>query len=46
MLVGMVAGTRLTAERNGRAAPTGPRTVVTAGYLLMAAAMVLGALTS
>jgi len=45
MLVGMVAGTRLTAERNGRAAPTGPRTVVTAGYLLMAAAMVLGALT-
>jgi predicted MFS family arabinose efflux permease len=45
MLVGMVAGTRLTAERNGRAAPTGPRTVVTVGYLLMAAAMVLGALT-
>ena len=46
MLVGMVAGTRLTAARNGRAAPAGPRTVVTAGYLLMAAAMVLGALTT
>jgi len=46
MLVGMVAGTRLTAVRNGREAPAGPRTVVAAGYLLMAAAMVLGALTT
>jgi EmrB/QacA subfamily drug resistance transporter len=46
MLVGMVAGTRLTAARNGGAAPAGPRAVVTAGYLLMAAAMVLGALTT
>jgi len=46
MLVGMVAGTRLTAERKGGAAPAGPRAVVTAGYLLMAAAMVLGALTT
>ena len=45
MLVGMVAGTRLSAARNGRGAPAGPRTVVAAGYLLMAAAMVLGALT-
>jgi DHA2 family multidrug resistance protein-like MFS transporter len=46
MMVGMVAGTRLTAPRNGRAAPAGPRAIVTAGYLLMAAAMVLGALTT
>ncbi len=46
MLVGMVAGTRLTAARNGRSAPVGPRTIITAGYLLMAAAMVLGALTT
>jgi MFS transporter, DHA2 family, multidrug resistance protein len=46
MLVGMVAGTRLSAPRNGGAAPAGPRTIVTAGYVLMAAAMVLGALTS
>ncbi|MGH3211840.1 MAG: MFS transporter, partial [Trebonia sp.] len=46
MLVGMVVGTRLTAARKGGEAPTGPRTVVTAGYLLMAAAMVLGALTT
>jgi DHA2 family multidrug resistance protein-like MFS transporter len=46
MLVGMVAGTRLTAARKGGAAPAGPRTVVAAGYLLMAAAMVLGALTT
>src|SRR5580704_3105548 len=46
MLVGMVAGTRLSAARNGRGAPAGPRTVVAAGYLLMATAMVLGALTT
>jgi MFS transporter, DHA2 family, multidrug resistance protein len=46
MLVGMVAGTRLTAERKGGGAPAGPRAVVTAGYLLMAAAMVLGARTT
>jgi predicted MFS family arabinose efflux permease len=46
MLVGMVAGTRLTAARKVGAAPAGPRAVVTAGYLLMAAAMVLGALTT
>ncbi|HEY1823292.1 MAG TPA: DHA2 family efflux MFS transporter permease subunit [Trebonia sp.] len=46
MLVGMVGGTRLSAPRNGGAAPTGPRTLVTAGYLLMAAAMALGALTT
>jgi EmrB/QacA subfamily drug resistance transporter len=46
MLVGMVAGTRLTAARKGGEAPAGPRAVVTAGYLLMAAAMVLGALTT
>src|ERR1700761_1612780 len=45
-LVGMVAGTRLSAARNGGAAPAGPRTTVTPGYVLMAAAMVLGALTS
>jgi hypothetical protein len=46
MLVGMVAGTRLTAARKVGAAPAGPRAVVTAGYLVMAAAMVLGALTT
>jgi MFS transporter, DHA2 family, multidrug resistance protein len=46
MLVGMVAGTRLAAPRNGGAAPAGPRSIVTTGYLLMAAGMVLGALTT
>jgi DHA2 family multidrug resistance protein-like MFS transporter len=47
MLVGMVSGTRLSApRRGGRAAPAGPRTIVTAGYLLMAAAMAVGALTT
>jgi EmrB/QacA subfamily drug resistance transporter len=47
MLAGMVAGTRLTAPRkNGGAALAGPRAIVTAGYLLMAAGMVLGALTT
>jgi hypothetical protein len=46
MLVGMVTGTRLSSPRKGGAAPAGPRTTVTAGYLLMAAAMALGALTT
>jgi EmrB/QacA subfamily drug resistance transporter len=53
MLIGMVGGTRLAAPRRarggepaGRPAPAGPRTIVTAGYLLMAAAMGLGAFTS
>jgi EmrB/QacA subfamily drug resistance transporter len=47
MLVGMVAGTRLQAPRSGGGtAPAGPRIIVTAGYLLMAAAMALGALTT
>jgi len=47
MLVGMVAGTRLQARRRSTGtAPAGPRSVVTAGYLLMAAAMGLGALTT
>jgi DHA2 family multidrug resistance protein-like MFS transporter len=53
MLVGMVGGTRLSAPRRARdsesparPAAAGPRTIVTAGYLLMAAAMGLGALTS
>jgi MFS transporter, DHA2 family, multidrug resistance protein len=46
MLIGMVAGTRLTAARNGRPAAAGPRTVVTVGYLVMTSAMVLGALTT
>ncbi len=32
MLVGMISGTRLSApRRGGRAAPAGPRTIVTAG---------------
>ena len=46
MLIGMVVGTRLTAARKGGTAPAGPRTIVTAGYLLMATAMVFGALTT
>jgi MFS transporter, DHA2 family, multidrug resistance protein len=47
MLVGMVAGTRLSSPRaGGRPALAGPRALITAGYLLMAVAMVLGALTS
>jgi MFS transporter, DHA2 family, multidrug resistance protein len=52
MLVGMVGGTRLAAPRRardgepaGRPAAAGPRTIVTAGYLLVAVAMGLGALT-
>jgi EmrB/QacA subfamily drug resistance transporter len=51
MLVGMVGGTRLTAPRRApegepAARPAaGPRTLVTAGYLLMATAMGLGAFT-
>jgi predicted MFS family arabinose efflux permease len=47
MLVGMVAGTRLQSPRSGEGtAPAGPRIIVTAGYVLMAAAMALGALTT
>ncbi len=47
MLVGMVAGTRLSGPRSaGRPALAGPRILVTVGYLLMAAAMALGALTA
>jgi len=47
MLVGMIGGTRLSApRRGGRAAPAGPRSLVMVGYLLMAAAMALGALTT
>ena len=47
MLVGMIAGTRLQAPRKGRgAALAGPRAVVTAGYLLMAVGMALGAFTT
>jgi EmrB/QacA subfamily drug resistance transporter len=46
MLVGMIAGTRLTSPRRGGApAPLGSRAIVTVGYLIMAAGMVLGALT-
>jgi EmrB/QacA subfamily drug resistance transporter len=47
MLVGMVAGTRLQAPRGGAAGGTaGPRTIIAAGYLIMAIAMALGAFTS
>jgi DHA2 family multidrug resistance protein-like MFS transporter len=53
MLVGMVGGTRLATPRRARdgepaarPAAAGPRTIVTAGYLLVAAAMGLGALTT
>jgi MFS transporter, DHA2 family, multidrug resistance protein len=47
MLVGMVAGTRLSAGRSGGRAPlAGPRPLVTVGYLLMAAALMIGALTA
>src|SRR5215469_2019221 len=47
MLVGMIVGTRLQASRKGGgAAPAGPRMVVTAGYVLMAVAMALGAFTT
>jgi hypothetical protein len=47
MLVGMIAGTRLQAPRKGGGAATaGTRAVVTAGYLLMAVAMTLGAFTT
>jgi len=56
MLVGMVTGTRLQTVRGnsgqqglgpgGRGAVAGPRGIVTVGYLLMAVAMALGALTT
>jgi MFS transporter, DHA2 family, multidrug resistance protein len=52
MLVGMVGGTRLAGPRRSRDGESatrpaaGPRTIVTAGYLLMAAAMGLGAFTT
>ena len=50
MLVGMLAGTRLQTSRRGAASgaagAAGPRTVVTAGYVAMAVAMGLGALTT
>jgi MFS transporter, DHA2 family, multidrug resistance protein len=52
MLVGMVGGTRLAAPKRARGGkpagrpPAGPRTIVTAGYLLMAVAMGLGAFTT
>ncbi len=47
MMVGMTVGTRLMAARPGGGSPVaGPRPVVTAGYLLMAIAMGLGALTT
>jgi MFS transporter, DHA2 family, multidrug resistance protein len=47
MLAGMIAGTRVAAPRKGGGASlAGPRAVVSAGYLLMAAAMVLGAFTT
>src|SRR5246127_4154694 len=52
MLVGMVGGTRLAAPRRARDGEprrppaAGPRAIVTAGYLLMAVAMGLGAFTT
>jgi MFS transporter, DHA2 family, multidrug resistance protein len=46
MLIGMVAGTRLQATRKETGtAPASARLIVTTGYLLMAAAMALGAFT-
>jgi MFS transporter, DHA2 family, multidrug resistance protein len=49
MLIGMVGGTRLGTPRRGAAGSAGPavgpRALVTTGYLIMAAAMGLGALT-
>jgi EmrB/QacA subfamily drug resistance transporter len=47
MLIGMVGGTRLGTPRRGSAGQpaVGPRALVTAGYLIMATAMGLGALT-
>jgi MFS transporter, DHA2 family, multidrug resistance protein len=52
MLVGMVGGTRLASPRKARngqpALPpaAGPRTLIPAGFLLMAAAMAMGAFTT
>jgi hypothetical protein len=46
MMVGMIAGTRLQSPRGGRGPVAGAKTVVSAGYLIMAAAMVMGALTT
>jgi EmrB/QacA subfamily drug resistance transporter len=52
MMVGMVAGTRLGSPRRGKSGGAGspavasPRLIVTAGYLLMALGMGLGAFTS
>jgi EmrB/QacA subfamily drug resistance transporter len=46
MMVGMIAGTRLQSRRGERGPLAGPKTIVAAGFLVMAAAMVLGALTT
>jgi MFS transporter, DHA2 family, multidrug resistance protein len=46
MLVGMISGTRLLVARSGGTAAFGPRTVVAAGFVVMGAAMGLGAFTS
>ncbi|HEY6497017.1 MAG TPA: MFS transporter [Trebonia sp.] len=53
MLVGMLGGTRLMSPRQSRAAGAdarppvaGPRSMLTGGYLLMAAAMAVGAFTT
>jgi MFS transporter, DHA2 family, multidrug resistance protein len=46
MLVGMVAGSRLSSPRKGATAKASPRLIVTAGYVAMAAGMGLGAFTS
>jgi DHA2 family multidrug resistance protein-like MFS transporter len=52
MVVGMVVGTRLQSVRGGsdrapgRGAMAGPRAVITAGYLVIAVALALGAFTT
>jgi DHA2 family multidrug resistance protein-like MFS transporter len=46
MMVGMVAGTRLQSPRKDGSAAASPRLIVTAGYLVMALGMGLGAFTS
>jgi MFS family permease len=52
MVVGMVVGTRLQSVRGGtdgapgRGAAAGPRAVITAGYLVIAVALAIGAFTT
>jgi EmrB/QacA subfamily drug resistance transporter len=46
MVIGMIGGTRLAAARRGRAPLAGAKTLVTAGFALMAVMLAVGATTT